>query len=107
MLVVDRNPDVPVDRRHVGPAAESSLDGRAHVKRRHDPMIAAHPRIRGARTYSGIGEAVIGTIQVQLGNELIVSVEERAVADVHVVHDRGVRRVDAALERLQEVAILE
>jgi hypothetical protein len=98
---------MPIDRRPVGAPAERTFDGRAHVERGHDVVISAHPRVVGEFANARVGETVIGFVELNVGDQLVVVVEERTVADVHVVHDRRVGRVDAALERLQEVAFLE
>ena len=70
-------------------------------------MVGANPIELGMRADAGVREAVVGRIDVKLRDQFVELVEERAVADLDVVQDRRVCRIDAAFERLQEIAVFE
>ncbi len=108
VLVIDRDPDMPVIARHariVGDVAEDDVG--PHLLERHDVLIEPHEILLAVElAVRDVAVAVGRLVHLDLGRAVAHEVVA-AVAEAVVVQVRHVRGVEPALERLEVIARLQ
>ncbi len=103
--VIDRHPDVAFDPRRLAFRDDRRNARRAHLLRRHQKLICPNPLFAAVKPQRRILIPVVRRLDVEIRTTHVL--EEAAVANILVMENRKVRRVEAALERLQVVAFLK